>query len=427
MVHRQINCLCTTYFNYCLEKRWLLCIIRPYKQDRRNIEMTKKLYYDNTYIKEFDATVLECIPDGEDYRIVLDQTAFYPEGGGQPYDVGTLQDLPVHKVLEKNDTIYHYMKNPVEVGTTVHGQIDWINRFHNMQNHTGEHILSGLINQTYGYDNVGFHMGSDSITLDMNGMLTEEQLSELELRANDIVFANVPVQTLYPTSEELKELEYRSKKELEGQVRIITVPNADTCACCGTHVKNTGEIGLIKVLGFMKHRGGIRIEMLCGYRALADYTMKQKNLVRIGATLSAKLDQTAEAVVRLKEEKQELEFQMGQLQQKMLAQKAAQYEDGAKVIVEETDCDMTSLRQYANLLKEKAAIVAVFSIKDKNSDIPQYNYVLASKEQDLRSICKLLNQQFEGKGGGTKEMVQGSITGGLEQVKDFVMGMVSEI
>lgn len=228
----------------------------------------KELYDLNPYTEEFDAQVVSCNLNNDVYEIVLDRTAFYPEGGGQPADRGTLGTVNVLDVQEKAETIIHYCDAPLAEGTQVHGAIDWNRRFDLMQNHSGEHIVSGLIHQLYGYENVGFHMG-DVIQIDFNGPLNEEQLKDIETRANRIVMNNEEIIALFPDEEELKTLEFRSKKELKGVVRIIEIPGADVCACCGTHVKRTGEIGLIKLLGWQKHKKGVRVEMLSGMRALA--------------------------------------------------------------------------------------------------------------------------------------------------------------
>ena len=208
--------------------------------------MTEKLYYEESHLKTFKAKVISCEPCGEVYRAVLDRTAFFPEGGGQAADTGYLGDIQVTDVKEKNGIIYHTIAENIIPGTEVEGRIDWELRFSRMQQHTGEHIVSGLIHGRFGYDNVGFHLGEEVCTLDLSGPLTKEQLREIEYAANEAVFANIPVEICYPSKEELVSMEYRSKIEIEGQVRIVTIPGYDVCACCAPHVKRTGEIGLIK-------------------------------------------------------------------------------------------------------------------------------------------------------------------------------------
>ena len=180
----------------------------------------EKLYYEDPYQKTFTAQVLSCEPGKKGrYQVILDQTAFYPEGGGQPYDIGMLGGVKVLEVHEKDGHVVHETEAPLTVGGTVTGEIDWQRRYDHMQNHSGEHLFSGLLHRHYGYDNVGFHMGEDEITVDFNGPLTMEQVEALEREANEVVYANGPIRITYPTSEELEKLEYRSKKELTGPVR----------------------------------------------------------------------------------------------------------------------------------------------------------------------------------------------------------------
>lgn len=261
---------------------------------------TRRLYYEDVYKKEFTATVLECRERKNGFAVTLDESAFYPEGGGQPSDVGTLGDVKVTEVHEKDGELLHYTEQALEVGAKVEGKIDWARRFDLMQQHSGEHMVSGVIHAKYGYDNVGFHMGSDVITVDLNGMLDEAQLAEIEREVNEKVWENKEVVITYPTEEELKTLDYRSKKELTGKVRIVDFPGADVCACCGTHVTHTGEIGMVKLLSVVKFRDGIRMEMICGKRVLNYLNMVNEQNHQISVKLSAKMEKTADAVQRLR-------------------------------------------------------------------------------------------------------------------------------
>ena len=224
-----------------------------------------RLYYQIPYVKSFMCTVEHCEESGKGtWLVTLNQTGFYPEGGGQPYDTGTLNGIPVLSVHERGEQVIHELAQPIEEGTLAEGIIDWQRRYDNMQLHTGEHILSGLVHKHFGYDNVGFHMGAEEVTVDFNGIIEPEDLDWLEDEANQLVYANVPVKVLYPSEEELRTMEYRSKKELSGLVRIVEVPGADVCACCGTHVENTGEVGIIKIRSMIHYKGGVRLSMLCG-------------------------------------------------------------------------------------------------------------------------------------------------------------------
>ena len=239
-------------------------------QVRKNME-TEKLFYEDSHLKEFTAKVISCKPYKEQYKVVLDRTAFFPEGGGQYADTGMLDDVRVLDVHEKEGIIYHTTEKALEAGKTVTGKINWEERFEKMQQHTGEHIVSGLVHERFGYNNVGFHLGSDYCTMDFDGTLTKEQLREIELAANQAVWKNIDIVVTYPSKEELANMDYRSKIEIEGQVRIVTVPGYDVCACCAPHVKKTGEIGMLKLVNMVNYKGGERITMLCGVRALKDY------------------------------------------------------------------------------------------------------------------------------------------------------------
>ena len=260
----------------------------------------EKIFYSDTHILNFEATVWECHTDEKNrgYWIVLDRTAFFPEEGGQPADTGTLNGFPVLDVQIKDDVIYHLIEHPLQIGTNTKGYIDWDRRFDFMQQHSGEHIISGLLKKHYGFTNVGFHLGLTEVTLDFDGVITMEQLREIEKEANRIVWKNLPVYATFPSKEELETLEYRSKIEIEGDVRIVEIPGVDVCACCAPHVDNTGEIGMIKIISVQNHRGGVRINILCGERAMNDYTAKQEATTAISILLSSKPELISEAVKR---------------------------------------------------------------------------------------------------------------------------------
>ena len=235
--------------------------------------MTRKLYDENSHLSSFDAAVRSCVPVHDLWQIVLDQTAFFPEGGGQGADTGMLNAARVLDVQEMGGEIVHITDTPLTPGEMVHGKLDWEKRFRRMQEHSGEHIISGLVHKLYGYRNVGFHLGDETVTMDYDGELTREQLSELEWLANEAVWKNVPITAVYPPEDVLQTIEYRSKLELTENVRIVTIEGYDVCACCAPHVSHTGEIGAIKIIDSMRHRGGVRLTILCGVDALRQYRM----------------------------------------------------------------------------------------------------------------------------------------------------------
>ena len=379
--------------------------------------MTEKLFYQDSHRSTFTAIVQEVRPSGNGYEIILDRTVFFPEGGGQSSDTGSLGGVSVSDVQEIDGKIIHYTDGPLVEGTEVEGCIDWTERFSKMQQHTGEHIVSGLIHKIYGYHNVGFHLGTDSVTLDFNGVVPKEKLHEIEQLANEAVAKNLPVQVLYPMDEELSKISYRSKIEIEGQVRIVVIDGYDVCACCAPHVKQTGEIGLIKLVGMQNYKGGVRISMLCGFRALEDYYQKEKNNREIAVMLSAKEYETAVEVERLQEELAMKKAKIAELERKFLEQKVETLDISSAIVClfEETDPVMT--RELVNLLLKKGAkMAAVFSGNEREG----YRYVLGSRSLDVRENGKLLNEAFHGRGGGKPEMVQGTVQGKREEIEAFL-------
>ncbi len=371
--------------------------------------MTDRLYYEDSHLTQFPAVVTACEQEKDYWRVALDQTAFFPEGGGQAGDNGYLGDVEVFDTHEKGGEIWHYTRQPLEIGTEVKGVLDWAKRFSRMQQHTGEHIVSGLIHARFGYDNVGFHLGEEEVTMDFNGPITKEELQEIETAANQVVFDNVPIQISYPSKEELAILDYRSKIEIEGQVRIVTIPDIDVCACCAPHVNTTGEIGLLKLTNVQSHRGGVRINLLAGDRALRDYREKEASVKAISVLLSAKETLVAEAVERLKQENFRLTGQLITINKTLIQDKAAAVAEGtANPVFFEESLDADTSREFVNLLTGRSSGIACLFIGNDESG---YRYIFGSKTDDTRPLCKALNAQFAGKGGGKPEMVQGSLCG----------------
>lgn len=380
--------------------------------------MTEKLFYRDSHMKEFQATVVSCEPQKGHYLIELDQTAFFPEGGGQYADTGKLGNAEITDVHEKDGVIYHTANAPLKVGSTVTGLIHWDERFEKMQQHTGEHIVSGLVHERFGYQNVGFHLGSDYCTMDFNGPITKEQLKEIEREANEAVYQDLEVQVLYPSKEELSDMEYRSKIEIEGQVRIVVVPGYDVCACCAPHVKKTGEIGMIKLVNMMNYKGGERIAMLCGRRALRDYEKKDEGTKAISSLLCAREYEVAEAVEHLKEEQASLKGKFAALQQKLLSFQANEIQIEEKItVVFDPSLEGNLPREMMNLLLDRGAkVCAVFAGTDEKG----YRYVIGSCSEDVRPLSKKLNAAFEGRGGGKPEMVQGSMKGTEASIREML-------
>ena len=374
-----------------------------------------ELFCRDPYCREFDAEVVKCTPKGPCYEVVLDDTAFYPEGGGQPGDHGTLNGIAVLDTRRVNGEIVHVTDAVLEAGQKVHGILDWERRFDHMQQHTSEHIVSGLIHQKYGYENIGFHLGPEVITLDFSGPMNEERMKEIEDAANEVIWKNVPVEISFPSEEELEKLEFRSKKELHGTVRIVTIPGADVCACCGTHLARTGEAGVIKLLSLQNRKDGARIEMTAGRRALRDYQTIFRNNRQISHLLSAKPYETASAVSRLIEEQGKQKAVLSALSAAYAESRMGLFESDQKLLLDfEMSMDSNSMRRFAKRLMEEkhCHTAAVFS-----EDPDAVHYVILSDEVNLRDLSRKLNQRLNGRGGGSAEMIQGALHAEKEEIE----------
>ena len=389
------------------------------------MQPTQKYYEADAYRREADAVILAAEPDGRGGgKLALDGTVFYPEGGGQPADHGTLTlpdgaRLTVTDVHEQGGVIWHRvdaLPDTAAPGTAVTGRIDWAWRFDKMQQHTGEHILSGILHQMFGAENVGFHIGSDAVRMDTSVPISAEGLREAELAANRIVWQNVPVLITYPTREELARMTYRSKKEIEGQVRIVTIPGADVCACCGTHTAATGAVGQIKILAAENYKGGVRLSIVCGERALLAAQAMRQRQADIGALLSAKPSETAHAVHRVYDEYTALKFAHFGLCSELFDALAAQVAPGADAIRIVPGLDPDGLhRLVARLSEATTGLCAALTANEKGT-----GYCLAQAGGDVRALTKALNTALNGRGGGKPGICQGSCAAAPEQVETFL-------
>lgn len=381
-----------------------------------------ELFYTNPYLREFDATVVACTEGKKGFEVVLDNTAFYPEGGGQPADLGTLGEAKVSDVRRQNGVIIHFTDKALEVGATVHGVLDWERRYDNMQNHTGEHVLSGVINHAFGYENVGFHMHDDAITIDMDGPMTDDDIKAMEKAANDMIKADIAVDISFPSAEERAAMGFRSKKELTGKVRIVNIPTADCCACCGTHVKSTQEVGIIKVLSASKHRGGTRIEFVCGDRALRDFTKKHDEVIKVSRLLSVKPDEVAAAVEKTLQTLVARDERIAQMNQRYFEMKTTMLPaDQTILTLFEEGLTPFELKLFATQVAEskKAQVTALLAPAAAADGTVVYNYVIAWDDARLREASKTLNQRLNGRGGG-KDMVQGSFKAARAEIETAI-------
>ena len=375
--------------------------------------MTEKLYYIDSHMKAFTATVTSCEQNEDRFEVTLDRTAFFPEGGGQLGDSGVIGGVRVFDTHEKNGEIKHYVNRALETGKTYDCAIDWETRFRRMQNHSGEHIVSGLVHKKYGYNNVGFHMGSDVVTIDFDGDLSWEQLLEIEREANRAV--TVPAENV------LKTLEYRSKLELTENVRIVEIENTDICACCAPHVNSTAEVGTVRILTAERRRrggDGVRITMLCGLDAFEHEVIIDANNAEVSTLLSAKRTETAAAVRRLLSENEKLKARAAELSRDIARIKAEAIEPTeGNICLFENALDEPALRALVNeAVKKCSGVAAVFS----GSDEAGYRYIIGSRNIDLRKASKSINSGISGRGGGSPEMIQCSCTACSLTIQNFL-------
>ncbi len=378
--------------------------------------MTEKLYDKDSYITEFEATVLSCEAGDGCYFTVLDKTAFFPEGGGQPSDKGYLNDAEILDVQIKDGIIYHKSDKAFAVGETVNGKIDFGRRFDFMQQHSAEHIVSGVAHSLYGCENVGFHLSEDIVTVDFDKPLTKEEIAHVEAVANRKVFENNKICAFYPDSQTLKTISYRAKKEIEGDVRIVSIENVDACACCAPHVNSTGEVGIIKFLSAEKLRGGVRLEMKAGNRAYEDYLLKHENTAKISALLCVKPENTAKEVERLCGQISALKAEILNYKRQAIAEKAAKFAPEKEITAEfEEGFEIKELQTFADALYKKAGGVrAVFSKKEDS-----FAFVICGEEQSLSRIFADFKAAFSVKGGGRGTIVQGTVFAEKSKISEF--------
>lgn len=413
---------------------------------------TIRLYDDDAYATEFKAAVLSCEPKTDTdnlYEVVLDQTLFFPEEGGQSPDKGVINGINVVDVQIKNGVIIHTVDiavteneagsepdktkhdktnidktklDKISAGSHISGKIDWQHRFYNMQQHSGEHIFSGIVHSRFGFENVGFHLSDSVVTMDFSGVISPEDIADIEREVNVAITKNIPVEVTYPSKTELESLEYRSKIEIEGQVRIVTVPGYDVCACCAPHVKRTGEIGMLKVMNYQNYKGGVRISILCGFRALEAFRQKSQIISELMGIFTTNQEAIIDNVTKLKALNQSLKSELGSAKAEILDYKIASLPtDIDNAILFEADLDSNAARSCVNKLVEKySGVSAVFTGNDEDG----YSFIIGSKNVDCNNIAAALRNKLEARGGGKPVMVQGSVKAArnkIERVLDDVL------
>jgi alanyl-tRNA synthetase len=399
-------------------------------------EKTIKLYDENAYLTEFEARVVSCKPAegrADCFETILDKTLFFPEEGGQTPDKGTIEmisgsaDGKAVKVLDvqiKGDVIIHYTDSPLEVDVPVKGSIDFEHRFSNMQQHSGEHIFSGIVNRLYGYDNVGFHLSDSVVTMDYSGQLSKEQLSDIELRVNRAIYENVPIICRYPSADELEKLDYRSKKELTGNVRIVTVEGYDTCACCAPHVARTGEIGILKIVSSQNYKGGTRVSILCGKRALLYLSDMHEMITGLANSLTTSVESIPELIRKQQDEIAALKRSLSEAGEKILLSEAAELPSDSRCVFMFADknSDANVIRRVVTkLVADRQGYLGIFF----GDDTDGYRFIIGcASGLNSNDILNVLKEKFQVRGGGAPAMVQGSLSGAS---KEDILGVASMI
>ena len=382
--------------------------------------MTERIYEIDDRTAAFSATVLACRPEGDSYAVLLDRTAFYPAGGGQGGDRGTLNGIPVSDVREEGEDLWHLTTAPFPPGTLVDGQVDMAVRRDRTQNHTGEHIVSGILHRLYGFHNVGFHLGDDDATMDFDGVIDRAALDRVEDEANRAVWENRPVTVSYPSPAELSAIDYRAKGPIAGRVRLVTVEGYDVCACCAPHVHFTGEIGLIKLLDFIHYKGGIRIHFACGGRALRILRDRYAQAAAISRACAVPQEECAAAVERLlAEQKKQKEAAVAAAGELAALRAAALVPDANGVIchfeeVLDAEADLRRLA-LAAAARADVRVCAVFRGHAKEG----YRFTVAARSLPLRALAADMRAALAARGGGSDELISGRTAAARGDILSF--------
>ncbi|WP_051437597.1 alanyl-tRNA editing protein [Eubacterium xylanophilum] len=387
------------------------------------------LYESNSYLTEHESAVSECFTEGDKIIVSLEETIFFPEEGGQYADTGILRleglgkDIKVLDGFLRDGKVYHVVDEPVEVGLKVLEVLNWGKRYMRMQNHSGEHVLTGTIHNYFGYDNVGFHLSDEGpVTMDVSGVLTWDQIKDMERIANTIIQKNVPISCYYPSKSKLKNLEYRSKSGIEGDVRIVRIGEGDEvydyCACCAPHVARTGEIGLVVVLSAVKYKGGMRLEILSGQRAVEYTRMQLDTLNDIAKYLTTSSDEVLNSIRNLQANMDRQKELIGELVwEKINSEIEKQIADGRPLLFLDYDINNIAMKNAYNKLSESfEGYVGVF-VGDDNKG---YRFNAGSRELDSRKLAGIMREELDAKGGGNEEMIQGRVDAPRSAILDLI-------
>ncbi len=402
--------------------------------------MTKRLFDLDSHLLKTESAVLSCIPAGDQFDVVLDQTVFFPEGGGQPSDTGTLGEAAVSHVREEGGEIFHTVDRPLEIGSCVIGQIDWARRFDFMQQHTGEHLLSFSFFELFAASNIGFHLALDYATIDFDKPLTREQVAEAELLANRFVWKNLPVSAVFYDDEaDVKRLPLRKHAEgLTPPIRIVSIEGADMCTCCAPHCALTGEIGSVFVADAISYKGGTRITFFCGERALALHRAQHDMLEEIARRFSTSRSSVQAVVQKLSDDCGALKKNERELSRALNGYIAAELLAGAaaagryRVVVRlVAGMDAARLKDLAQAASAERTLVLLLS--DFGGRLLYTLSSGAGFPLDVSEFTSAVNAATNGKGGGRGTLAQGtapSVSGATEtagQLKEYLVRRVSDL
>ncbi len=398
--------------------------------------MTIKFYMENPYLKELEANVIEKRYANNKYYIKLDRTIFYPHlSGGQPGDKGTINGLEVLEAYEDGNDIVHVLENGINCDR-VNISIDWENRLDLMQQHTGQHLLSAVFYKLFNGETIGFNISKEYVYVDITiPSLSEEDAQKVEMLANKVIYSNFSIKSYFVNENQLKKLPIRKKPKVHSNIRIVEIDNFDFCPCGGTHLSHTGELGIIKIRKWEKYKGNIRVEFVCGARALNDYTWKNIYIKEISSLISAKDKDVLNRVHKLYEDKENLEKENRILRDRLLKLKGDSFFEDSKLnndikfiykVID--DMDFKELSFIANYLQANDKLIQIYGLK--GNDKSQF-YVSSSKDMNinLQEIFKKISSQYDIKGGGNPNTVQGSsMTSNLKNImENFTNYIVKEI
>lgn len=385
--------------------------------------MTQKLYDENSYIKEFEAVVVSCTKHDDYFEIILDKTAFFPTSGGQMGDSGYIEDAIVSETyyLDKSETeIIHKTNKAFDVGTNVFCKLDFDKRYTKMQNHTGEHIISGIIHNMFGYENVGFHLSNDSyFTCDYNGYIDPSTLSQIEKEVNLVIYQEKKVKAYYP--DDISNLNYRSKKPIDGKIRIVSIEDTDMCACCAPHVSNTGEVGILKIIDAIKYKGGIRITCVCGLDAYLDYKRRVDTEKELSILLNSNEKELVSAVKDQFENINKLKSEVSKLKNQLFDSIVLSIPNNEKRHIQFFEnYSMDDLRQFSNKVVDKTnGTCLALSETEKG-----FLFILISKDLNVLDIKQNMQANLNRKCGGNSSMISGNI---LSSKDDITLWFSKEI